>query len=332
MPADRENVAGAGDAGERAEHGAPRDHGVDGEERGEYGGMDALMAAITGEPLPARAHRDPAFLAAHRAAETDVAALRDGLARLAEALTGEERREETASGERTREERPGGERTTRAAAARPAAPGNAVTGDPVTGDPVISALRRRGRIRTAGGASAGRSAGPGGARRGLRAGVGAVAGVAAFSLLLGFGWLAGQGGGMDGGGSSAKSDTAAGSREAAGDGRPAESRRELACARLVVEGTVARVERRPEAPGSRVTLTVTRSYKPARGPAGVVVLLDADARPAPRAGQHVLAGVARGEEYASLWAVGDTRVAAERARITEALPGSRGLSCPGRDD
>ncbi|MER7920407.1 MULTISPECIES: hypothetical protein [unclassified Streptomyces] len=53
----------------------------------EYGGgPDALMAAITGEPLSLEARRDPAFLAEHRAARADLAALRTGLERLAEEL------------------------------------------------------------------------------------------------------------------------------------------------------------------------------------------------------------------------------------------------------
>ncbi|MER6568460.1 hypothetical protein ABT288_20370, partial [Streptomyces sp. NPDC001093] len=51
--------------------------------------MDALMAAITGEPLPEEAHPDPGFLAGHRAAEADLAVLREQLTWLAEALTGE---------------------------------------------------------------------------------------------------------------------------------------------------------------------------------------------------------------------------------------------------
>ncbi|MDI1456438.1 hypothetical protein NHG22_21835, partial [Streptomyces sp. ATE26] len=60
-----------------------------GHEDGEHGGMDALMAAITGTPLPPRAQRDPALLAEHRSAEADVAVLREQLVRLAEVLTGE---------------------------------------------------------------------------------------------------------------------------------------------------------------------------------------------------------------------------------------------------
>ncbi|MGW3460509.1 hypothetical protein ACWDE9_13315, partial [Streptomyces olivaceoviridis] len=139
----------------------------------------------------------------------------------------------------------------------------------------------------------------------------------------------GAGGADDksGASSAAKGNVDATGEEAGAGGRPAHPERELACSRLVVEGTVARVEPDEDAPGSRVTLTVVRSYRPAHGPAEVRFLLGADARPAPRAGQHVLVRVGPGERYASLWAVGDRRVAAERAWITEALPGSRTLAC-----
>lgn len=52
-----------------------------------YDGMDALMAAITGDPLPEEARADPVRAAAHRSATTDVALLREQLGLIAEALT-----------------------------------------------------------------------------------------------------------------------------------------------------------------------------------------------------------------------------------------------------
>ncbi|MET8766879.1 hypothetical protein [Streptomyces sp. NPDC004658] len=323
MTAGHEDAWGAERAGGHGEHGDPGDYGDYGdfgageqheqqEDHGEYGGMDALMAAITGAPLPEEARRDPAFLAAHRAAEADVRVLRDQLARLAEALTGEE-----TAGEET----------------------DAVTGPagvPEAGVPAVPPTRRPvGRTRPAGPErqTRPRPGRPSGPRRALRIALGSLAGTAALSLVLGFGWLLvnAAGGADDNGGASAKSD-AAGKSEDAGTGvRPAEPERELACARTVVEGTVVRVEPQRGSRGSRVTVTVTRSYKPAHAPADVGFLLAADTRPAPRPGQHVLVGVGRGER-ASLWAVGDSRVAAERAWITDALPGSRGLACPSGDE
>ncbi|MGW2714691.1 hypothetical protein ACWC4J_37885 [Streptomyces sp. NPDC001356] len=301
-----------GERGERRGSGAPR-------ESGEYDGMDALMAAVTGDPLPEEARRDPAFLAAHRAAEADVAVLRDQLVRLAEALTGEAGTGEAA-------EALTGEAGTGEAAGAPR--------DPVPAPP--SARRTRGRTRPSAPTRPGRPGRPDGPRRALRIALGSLAGAAAFCLVLGFGWLVAQGGGPGGandesGASSAKGNADATGQEAGAGGRPAYPERELACSRLVVEGTVARVERAGDVPGSRVTLTVIRSYRPAHGPAEVRFLLGAGARPAPRAGQHVLVRVGQDERYAGLWAVGERRVAAARAWITDALPGSRDLACPSGD-
>ncbi|MEU3523539.1 hypothetical protein AB0E62_06680 [Streptomyces sp. NPDC038707] len=302
----------------------------------EYGGTDALMAAITGEALPAGARRDPVFLAAHRAAQADVAVLREGLARLAGALTGEAAREETASGGRTHGDRADERRTGAEGPAGAEAAGDIATDGTVpTGSPAPPPVtpRPRRRPRPAGAARPPRPGRAGGRRRAVRGVLGTLAGAVVFALVLGFGWMVTRGGGTaDGGGDSAAGGADAAGSKAVSGGRWAEPERRLACSRLVVEGTVARVERRPEDSGSRVTLTVTRSYKPADGPADVTVLLGADARPAPRAGQHVLVGVEQGERYATLWAVGDTRVATERAWITTARSGSRDAPCPVADD
>ncbi|MYS92510.1 hypothetical protein GTY47_23425 [Streptomyces sp. SID5464] len=48
--------------------------------------MDALMAAVTDEPLPEGADRDPTFMTAHRAAAADVALLRSQLQLLGDTL------------------------------------------------------------------------------------------------------------------------------------------------------------------------------------------------------------------------------------------------------
>ncbi|MFJ7147671.1 hypothetical protein ACIQVT_05640 [Streptomyces sp. NPDC100445] len=270
---------------------------------GEYGGMDALMAAITGDPLPEEAHRDPAFHAGLHAAEADVALLRDRLHLLAETLTGERAGEDAGAG------------------------GAATGGHGARGAGV------RGRSEAVGGRAARRGpgrTGPPGRRRVLRVALGSLAGAGAFCLVLGLGWLAARGGGVSEDGASSGAKSAADSAgEAAGHaGRPADPERELACSRLVVEGAVTEVRRPSGSPAARVTLSVLRSYKPAHGPAEVGVLLDGGTRPAPRTGQHVLVAVGRGGDEASLWAVGDDRVAAARAWITDALPGSRHTPCP----
>ncbi|MFJ8081171.1 hypothetical protein ACIQ6Y_11120 [Streptomyces sp. NPDC096205] len=62
--------------------------GYDGSEDfgGDGAGSDPLMAVITGEPLPDEARTDAAFMAEHRAAEADVALLREQLGLLGHAL------------------------------------------------------------------------------------------------------------------------------------------------------------------------------------------------------------------------------------------------------
>ncbi|KUL32058.1 hypothetical protein [Streptomyces regalis] len=50
-------------------------------------GADALLAAITGEPLPDDARADAAFMAEHRSAAADVALLREQLGLIGQALT-----------------------------------------------------------------------------------------------------------------------------------------------------------------------------------------------------------------------------------------------------
>ena len=49
-------------------------------------GLDALMAAITDEPLPDEARADAAFMARHRSASADVAVLREQLEIIGRAL------------------------------------------------------------------------------------------------------------------------------------------------------------------------------------------------------------------------------------------------------
>ncbi|AOR37362.1 hypothetical protein BFF78_27635 [Streptomyces fodineus] len=272
--------------------------------------MDALMAAITGEPLPEEAHRDPGFLAEHRAAEADLAVLKDQLTRLAEALTGE-RADGAAPAEG-------------AVSPRPASRPRDVTRPVRSGHRPLSPGRpaRLGRPP--------RPGRPSGPRRALRIAFASLAGAAAFALVVGFGWMVTHTGASDDTSASAAGRSAGDARaKVSGDGgRPSDPELDLACSRLVVEGTVAEVEPRKPSPWSRITLTVIRSYKPAHGPARVVFLLDGGARPAPRPGQHVLVQVGVGQRKASLWAVGDTRVAVDRAWITEALPRSRHLTCP----
>ncbi|MFD8914374.1 hypothetical protein [Streptomyces sp. NPDC059575] len=83
-------------AGHKDDEGDKGDEGT-----GAYGGLDALMAAITGEEPSEEARRDDRFRREHRAAEADVAVLRRELTRIAEALTGDEPAEEAPEGAAT---------------------------------------------------------------------------------------------------------------------------------------------------------------------------------------------------------------------------------------
>ncbi|WP_333773532.1 hypothetical protein [Streptomyces sp. IBSBF 3136] len=298
----------------------------------EYAGMDALMAAITGDPLPEEARRDPAFRAEHRAAEADVSVLREQLALLAGALTGEEPGERPApdAGRTPAPRQPADGDTTAPAVDAPAEE----TAGPAA--PARPGRRPRGATRPAAPARPARPPRPGrphGSRRALRIALGSLAGAAALGMVAGLGWLVAQPAGTAG---DAKSSAADGAKSAgrapatiSGDGgRPDAPAQALACYELVVEGTVAAVEPRSGSPWTRIELTVRRAYEPAHTPARVAFDLDAGARPAPRVGRHVLVGIERGRTDASLWAVGDTRVAVNRAWITEALPEARHTACP----
>ncbi|MFF8949256.1 hypothetical protein ACF09I_10835 [Streptomyces sp. NPDC014940] len=335
-----------------------------GHEDGEHGGMDALMAAITGTPLPPRAQRDPALLAEHRSAEADVAVLREQLVRLAEVLTGEPQQPAPgttpgAGAEATAADGPvgagagggaggvggGAEGTGTEGAERVGTEdaegvesegaggvggGAEGAGPEVTSGPVPGAapagLRGAGRprsVRRPGGA--GRPGRPSGVRRGARVVLGSMAGVMAFGLVAVLGWAVVH----SDGGMSAGSDKSADAKSRADGPARAAGGPALSCYRLLAEGTVTRVDRKTRAPRIRVVLTVTRTYRPAHGPSEVTFLLGDTASPAPRSGQHVLAGVGRGRQEASLWAVGDARVADERARLTGPAPESAPAPCDG---
>ncbi|MFF5309556.1 hypothetical protein [Streptomyces massasporeus] len=161
------------------------------------------------------------------------------------------------------------------------------------------------------------------ALRGLVAAVGA-------SLVIGMGWLVvqsdGMGAGDDRGGASA-ADSSAGRPQTEGDAKLGHAGY-LACARIVVEGTVAEVETLPGTGQDRITLDVTRSYKPDKGRARITFPLDAGAEPSLRAGDHMLVGISGDRAHPDMWATGEKQIARDRAWITAALPASRTIPCP----
>ncbi|WP_262058128.1 hypothetical protein [Streptomyces sp. STR69] len=242
----------------------------------EYDGVDALMAAITGEPVPEAARADAAYMAEHRAATADVALLREQLGIIGEALSAPPPRPE-----------PEPVRTLRLAPRR---------------HPALRALA-----------------------------YGTLAMAVVVGMITGLAWLVAHSGGAD---STASSNADSGSKAAGGHsespkapGPLSEPELYVACSSLLVEGTVTGVQPSSD-PRKRITLAVTRSYRPAHGPADVTVVLPAGASPAPRQGQHVLVGVRKGTATANLWVVGEDAVAADRATIVDALSHAGTVTCP----
>ncbi|MEV5525957.1 hypothetical protein [Streptomyces prunicolor] len=245
-------------------------------ERNQYDGVDALLAAITDEPLPEAALANAAFMAEHRAATADVALLRQQLGIIGHALSEPE-------------------------------PEPASAPKPVSS---LRPVRRR--------------------HPGLRAlAFGTLAMAVVATMITGLAWLVAHNGASDSAtSSSADQGAKTGSgAEPEGSGALSDPGLYVACSRLLVEGTVTEV--RPSSdPRKRITLAVTRSYRPAHGPADVTVVLAAGARPAPRQGQHVLVGVPKGSDTATLWVVGDDAVATDSAAIVDALTGPGTTTCP----
>ncbi|MEU0244662.1 hypothetical protein ABZ192_10065 [Streptomyces sp. NPDC006235] len=317
----------------------------------DYDGVDALMAALTDDPLPEGARRDASFMAAHRAATADVALLREQLLLIGETLARDTGTEAGASG--TEPEAGAQVRGEAGGAVGRAAAVGAVAGAEPEAGPRIKggAGDPAGRAPATGSAAATRAAGPGAAAgpaaSGLepeaagqegRAGAGVIslagrrgrprplvvalrglAAAVAAGVVVGMGWLVVQG-------DHGSADDAAGSSAADSAAGPARSEASaelghagyLACARLVAEGTVAEVEPVPGTGQDRVTLDVDRYYKPAKGRDRIVFPMDEDAEPQPRPGDRVLVGITRGQAQPDLWSVGEKAIASERAWITAA--------------
>ncbi|MEU1267168.1 hypothetical protein [Streptomyces sp. NPDC005799] len=155
----------------------------------------------------------------------------------------------------------------------------------------------------------------------------AVAGV-----LSGMIWLLGQAGGgansLSGGSadSGAKADSAARS--------PFASPEYLACSRLVAEGTVTAAGPAPAAAGrERITLRVTRAYKPAKaqpenaGEEITFVVAESVAGRALHLGDHILVAFPRRSATPDQVLVGEASIAPERAGLEQALTGSAGMTC-----
>ncbi|MGW3119056.1 hypothetical protein ACWDBW_18255 [Streptomyces sp. NPDC001107] len=237
----------------------------------EHNGVDALMAAITGEELPEEARTDAAFAAEHRRATADVALLRQQLGIIADALAEEPRPER-----------------------RPAA------------------------VRA-----------PRDWRPARRFAFGSLAVAAVATVLSGLGWLLVQANsGVDtmSGGSADSASKADRNAEA---GSAFSSPGYLACTGLVAEGEVTAVDPVSKAAGQdRITLDVTRSYKPEKSRKEITLVIEEETlSKALHKGDHILVSVPPRSAVPDQVIVGEKSIARERAGLTRALPESAGATC-----
>ncbi|AVH58726.1 MULTISPECIES: hypothetical protein [Streptomyces] len=263
----------------------------------EYEGVDALLAAITDEPLPEEVQDDAAFMAEHGSALADVALLKEQLTLIGDALADSTETGEPVARTARKPRRPRGARKPRNR--RPSA-----------------GPRKRFRRPDA-----------------LAVALGTFAVAVVASMVVGMSWLiahSGVGGGDDTA-SSARADSDnkdAGSADRTGGAESSLSAPGyIACSRLIAEGTVAEVEPVPGVAQDRITLDVARYYKPDKGKDQVTFVMNEDVDPRLRKGDHVLVGIPRNAASPDIWSTREKDIARERAWILKALPQSRGLAC-----
>ncbi|MGV9346606.1 hypothetical protein ACWDSD_17635 [Streptomyces spiralis] len=165
----------------------------------------------------------------------------------------------------------------------------------------------------------GRPGAPRRARRGRRAVVGSLLAALVVCGVFGLGrLLAVSGTGAESAGGAA--DSASGDAKVTAGGY-------VACARLIVEGTVTRVDPEPGTGQDRIGLAVERRYKPRTGPDQVTFLMDHDVSPRLRTGDRVLVAIPRHASSPDIWSTGEQGIARDRAWILEGLKESRTLTC-----
>ncbi|RFU84879.1 hypothetical protein DY218_20250 [Streptomyces triticagri] len=153
----------------------------------------------------------------------------------------------------------------------------------------------------------------------LRA-IGVACGLAVFGTVLWLGPLGGTGGGEQDAAKSA-SDTGAGDDGGSGSMSPEGM---VACSSLIVEGTVETVE---DLSGmDRITVKVTRYYKPADGGSRVVFPMDQNVDPRLKKGDHTLITIPKDDAAPENWATGKD-IADLRKTVREALPGAAKTKC-----
>ncbi|WP_086796645.1 hypothetical protein [Streptomyces caniscabiei] len=279
-----------------------------------YAGMDALMAALLDEPLPEDALRDAEFVASHEAAVADLTLLREQLGLIGDALA-----------------TPGEEAVTGVAPGRPGAarPGDTAGAETEPGQVPGPATAPSASVTPL-------SSRPSRARRALRLTAGTLAAAAAASVVLVIGWGVLQPGG---GASSSKSSSDAGvSEQSGGDAGSLDSDRRdgsaslsregyVACARVIVEGTVTEVEAVSGGAQDRITVEVDRWIKPEKGEERIVFPMSHDVDPRLAKGDHVLLGFPGDSAQPDIWTTKEAEIARERAWIEAALPESKRITC-----
>ncbi|MGX1913970.1 hypothetical protein ACWIID_34820 [Streptomyces phaeochromogenes] len=291
----------------------------------EYEGMDALMAALTDEPLPEDARDDAEFLAEHRSALADIALLRDQLRLMGDTLAAETPGTEDASTESASTQTPVAEGGRSEAEPSPAP---VPLGEPKprrTPRPLRKpkSLRKQRSIRAP---KPVRPSQPPWYRRYAGVALGTLVVGAGTAMLGGMVWLGVQGGAADGGADS----SAAKQEDSGGDSSLYSPEMHLACSKVLVEGTVQSIT--PTDDGNvRVVLKVKRYYRPEQSvtdhPTITVTLLDS-ARADLKVGTYTLVRVPVYSQDRQDWETGGG-VADARKGIVDALPGARGMKCAG---
>ncbi|MFI1207502.1 hypothetical protein ACH4UV_07805 [Streptomyces sp. NPDC020802] len=266
----------------------------------EYEGMDALLAAITDEPLPEGARDDAEFLAEHRSAVADVALLREQLRIMGDTLAAEAPAGTGPAGT-----------ASRATVGKAPSPGRVPprASAPLRPPKKEDRPRRSRRLRHYAGAA-----------------VVPLVLAAGTAMLGGLVWLGVQGGARSDAGAK---DSSAVQSEAGGDlGYTPEM--DIACSKILVEGTVQSITAAGEE-NVHVVLKVKRYYRPERSVADhptIRVTLPESAREDLKPGTYTLVRVPvhpeDRQDWETGWGVGDVRKG-----LLEALPGARGLTCAG---
>ena len=165
--------------------------------------------------------------------------------------------------------------------------------------------------------------------RARRFAVGSLAVAAVGTVLTGLGWLLVQANSGVDSMSGGSADSASKADRNAEAGSAFSSPGYLACTRLVAEGEVTAVEPvSGTAEQERITLDVTRSYKPEKSRREITLLIEEETlRKALHKGDHILVAVPPQSTVPDYVIVGEKAIAHERAGLTRALPESADVTC-----